>query len=449
MSEEFQKDIMAFSCFDSFNLDDDKENREILDETIKENKEELLDFFSQHEYYKDILPNIVKINKRNNFYEKMVKKGFKHKSPFFQILLKAIQGVSDEKHKIFIPKKVKRLNIYKMPEIELLKIKKNKVDKNSKKKLKNLQIEKEKLLKYTELINKQLASSFNKNNKTPKLISPLNTLNLSSTINSSNRQFYSNEKISKNLELSPSNKDQSTYYKSSIKFKTLSKNKSCMISPINSLKNNINYIFDKCQEEIEHGNKVAEKFFKYDKKISESIEKKLNKNNNKTTERLKKIIEDKKKNKYAKLEENNIRNIKRKINEKISDFYAFKNRREFKEVLKGGENTHAYNIYMDEMDKINEKMERHRSIERKKIEKIEILCDDEFKKKEYLKNKIDKFIKRHKETEKQKNIIPNDNFYILSRNNEKDQIGKLLPKLLSLRNVCLNEITVGNFLNKK
>ena len=36
-----------------------------------------------------------------------------------------------------------------------------------------------------------------------------------------------------------------------------------------------------------------------------------------------------------------------------------------------------------------------------------------------------------------------------NRNNDKEQLGTLLPKLLSLRKTCLEEITVGNFLNKK
>ena len=454
MTEKFQKDILAFSCCDGFKLDDDKEKNEELHETIKENNEEILDCYSQQAYFKDILPNILKASRRGNFYDKIVKKGFKHKSPFFKILLKAIKDISGRKYNMIIPKKVKRLNIYRLPEIDLIRIRKDKIYKNNQKKLKKLKLEKEKLLKYTELINEQLASSsiFNKNkNKTPKSISLLSTLNLSSSNNSFNRQFNSTEKLSKNFELSPSNKGLTSYYKSDIKFKTLSKNNSYISSPIHLHKKSIDYLFDKCKEEIDHGNKVAEKVFKYDQKISKSIEKKLKKNNNKSTERLKKMIEDKgkKRNKYAKLEENNIKNIKRKMNEKISDFYAFRNRKEFQEILKNSENNQAYNIYMDELNKINEKMGRLRAIERKKIDKIEILCDDGFKKKEYLKNRIDIFNKRHKEAEKENNIIPNDDFYILNRNNEKNQIGSLLPKLLSLRQTCLNEINLGNYFNKK
>ena len=101
------------------------------------------------------------------------------------------------------------------------------------------------------------------------------------------------------------------------------------------------------------------------------------------------------------------------------------------------------------MNRIYNKMSKRLKIERKKIDKIETLCDDGYKKKEYLKNKIDKYNKRHKEEIKVKNIINNDEFYILNNNNNKEQIGSLLPKLLSLKNNCLHEITVGNFINKK
>ena len=455
MEEKFKKDLKMFNCFKSFNLEDNKEKRESFHETIKENNDQILDCYSQ-QYFKEILPNILKANRSNSFYSRLVKKGFKHKSPFFKILLKAIKEINEKKYKIEIPYKEKLLNIYRKPEIELLKIKKEKIEKNTQKKLKNIKIEKEKLHKYTRLINEQLASisDLNINQvKTPKILSPLSTVNLNSTNNSF--KINNNFNFTKNIDISPSNKEGSTYYKSRIKFKSLTRNNSLNSfnlkpSPIID-KSSISYIYDKCKEEIDHGKKVAENVFKYNEKISKSIEKKLGKRKN-STDRLKKIIEgdkSKNKNKYAKLEENNIKLIKKKLNEKISDFYAYQNRKEFQEILKNNENTQAYNIYLDEMNRINEKMGKRSVIERKRIEKIESLCDDGFKRKEYLKNRIDIFNKRHKEEKKQKNIILNDDFYIMNKNNEKDQIGSLLPKILSLRNNCLHEITVGNFFIKK
>ena len=69
----------------------------------------------------------------------------------------------------------------------------------------------------------------------------------------------------------------STYYKSGIKFNSLTRNNSFNFFNIKSLpvvdKSSISYIYDKCKEEIDHGNKVAENVFKYNEKISKSIEK--------------------------------------------------------------------------------------------------------------------------------------------------------------------------------
>lgn len=457
MNNELQKDMKIFNCFNSFDLADNKEDRETFHDTIRENNEFILNTYAQQLYFREIMPNIKKVSRSNYFYSRMVKKGFKHKSPFFKILLKAIKEINEGKKKIVVPNRQKRLNIYRLPEIELIKNKKEQIEKIAKKKLENLEIQKEKFNKYRELIREKLSSTtrFKNNSLTPKLvISPLTTLNLSNTNNSFNNKINSSEKYSKNLDLSASNKDLSkdlsTYYKSDIQFNTLTRNKSYNIinSPY-SIKNNMSFIYDKCNQEIKHGNKVAGNVFKYNIKITKTIEKKLIKNNK--LDKLKKMIDDKgkRKNKYKKLEENNIAEIKRKMNEKISDFYAYQNRKEFKEILRNSESTHAYNLYLDEMNRINEKMDRRRLVERKRIDKIQTLCDDGFKKKEYLKNKIDKYNKRHKEYKEQDNLIPNDDFYIINRNNDKDQIGTLLPKLLSLRKTCLDEITVGNFVNKK
>ena len=153
--------------------------------------------------------------------------------------------------------------------------------------MENLEIQKEKFNKYRELIREKLSSTtrFKNNSLTPKLvISPLTTLNLSNTNNSFNNKINSSEKYSKNLDLSASNKDLSkdlsTYYKSDIQFNTLTRNKSYNIinSPY-SIKNNMSFIYDKCNQEIKHGNKVAGNVFKYNIKITKTIEKKLIKNN--------------------------------------------------------------------------------------------------------------------------------------------------------------------------
>ena len=303
MTKNFNKEIEMFNCFKTLKLEEneDKSKKENFLETIQINNDFLLNCYSQEIDFRDILPNIQKASRGNFFYNKIVRRGFKHKSEFFKILFKAIKNANDEDKKKYISKS-KRFNIFKLAEIELLKIKKNKIEKLFKEKKENMKLKKEKLNKYTELIKDQLSSScafnFDSPVKTPKILSPLNTLNLNNTNNSFNNNFNSKEKDQKILDLSLSNKDISTYYKSDIKFKTLTKNNS--LSGLNSPrinKNKINYIYDKCTEEIENGNKVAKKVFKLNKNISKSIEKKFK--NNKLMRGFQ-IIEDKgkKKDKY-------------------------------------------------------------------------------------------------------------------------------------------------------
>ena len=113
MSNKIKKDIMTFSCFKSLNLDDDnKEKRESIDEKIKENSEFILNSYAEQSNFKEIMPDIQKVSRKQYFYNKIVKKGFKHKSPFFKIIMKAIKEVNEEKNKVIIPIRQKRYNIY-------------------------------------------------------------------------------------------------------------------------------------------------------------------------------------------------------------------------------------------------------------------------------------------------------------------------------------------------
>ena len=455
--KDINKDMNLPNCFHDFQLDDKKDKKVTFHEIIQENNNYLLNFFEKQSYYHELMPLIQKSNRGHLFYTKIVRKGFKHKSPFFKAILKAIKDINEEKNKNLIQNKPKRLNVYKLPQIEILKLKKKKIDQLSAKKLKDIEKKNEKYNKYTSMIKDYLVSSssfnFNLFKNEKKIISPLSTLNLNNTTKSFNN--ISNENFNKKLSFSTLSKDLSTFYMSNTKFKSLSRNKSydnsIFVNSPKYNKNNINYIYDKCIEEIEHGNNVAEKVFNFDKKLTKSIEKKLKKN--KIINKDKNIIEDKsqKNNKYIKLEENNYAEIKRKMNAKISYFYAYNNRKEFYELLKNNENAHAYILYLDEINKINERLDRHRKIERKRIDKVETLCNEGFRKKEFLKNKIDIYNKRHRDLEKQINLIPNDDFYISNTSNKGNKIEKMgtfLPKLLSFKEECLKKITLGNSLNQ-
>ena len=73
--------------------------------------------------------------------------------------------------------------------------------------------------------------------------------------------------------------------------------------------------------------------------------------------------------KYKNMEINNMNEIKRKMNERISDSMAFKNMKGLKENLKNAESINAYYIYMHDMDKTNARLEERRN-KAKKIEWI-------------------------------------------------------------------------------
>ena len=59
-------------------------------------------------YYREFMPLIHKSNIGHLFYNKIVRKGFKHKYPFFKAILKAIKDINEEKNKNLIQNKPKR-----------------------------------------------------------------------------------------------------------------------------------------------------------------------------------------------------------------------------------------------------------------------------------------------------------------------------------------------------
>ena len=119
-------------------------------------------------------------------------------------------------------------------------------------------------------------------------------------------------------------------------------------------------------------------------------QKKYEKENNMIVKSIKRINDKSEhNNKLLKgyMEINNMNEIKRKMNERISDSMAFKNMKGLKENLKNAESINAYYIYMHDMDKTNARLEERRNKAKKIIDKVELLCEDEVNKKEYLKNK--------------------------------------------------------------
>ena len=151
-----------------------------------------------------------------------------------------------------------------------------------------------------------------------------------------------------------------------------------------------------------------------------------------------KIIEDKitNKQKYKLLEIEKFKELKRKIDAKISDNYVYFNRKEYQEIVKDKRKEEEYDLYLEDINKINEKLEIKKRKEKEKLFEIENLLDDVYKKKNYLKNKINNYsynreIEKEYEQYMRDNIVFDDQFFILEEKKPEEHKGTLIPKLLS------------------
>ena len=259
--------------------------------------------------------------------------------------------------------------------------------------------------------------------------------NIHSTNNSFNKNRNFTSKFDQNYGLSPISKDISTYYKSNDTFKNFSKNGlfSNRLKPLGISKSSsdLNVLLEKCEKEIINGKEVEELVLNSNSSFIKSMQEIIAAN--RFINRDKKVLEDKKKdNKYIKLEEKNYANIKRKMKEKISDNLAYKNRKELREILKVNENARSYILQLNEMNKLNEKLSKRRVFEWKRIDKVNSMCDDEFRKKEYLKNRIDIINDKNDKLNKSIDNMVNEEFNVY-KNNKDYMMGNLIPKLMTIK----------------
>ena len=436
--------LINLNFFSNLKIANPKGNQETIQETIKEDKQFLINFFEKQPYYSELMPTIKKASRGTSFYKGLIKNGLKYHSVFFQAIMNSIKKVNEEK-RLKLQNEKKVIRVYKLPKIDELKIRKNKIEDIRKKKIKLIQLEKEKLKVYKEQMKKQIFPFTTINRKSP-LISHSSTINFfnnrynqsynNSISNSFTKHDNSTEKYDKKLILSPINNDISTYYKSNNTFKNVSGN-GIFSNYIKNYKmsnstNNAPNLIDICREEIDNGKEIEELISDYNKNFMKSIQEKLI--NNRYVNRDHKILDERnrKKDKYIQLEEHNYANIKRRMNEKISNSFAYRNRKELREILKINKNAESYILHLNEINKINEKMGRRRMIERKRIEKVNSLCDEGFKKNENLKNKIDIINNRNLKLSKSNDNILNDDF-LINRELKDNLNGTLVPKLMTLK----------------
>ena len=175
-----------------------------------------------------------------------------------------------------------------------------------------------------------------------------------------------------------------------------------------------NSLLNKCNFEVNRGqnlDKFLDKNIHSDDNIFKRIKnKKLSQNENK--DRM--IIEEKKlyKNKYDILEKEIYEKIKKRINIKISNEFAYVNRKQFNEMIKNEINIDSYNLFLSELNKIKVIQDKKLEIENQEIRKIENILDNTYKQKEYLKKKIDIKNEYYNKIDKQEKNV--DNFPLIN-----------------------------------
>ena len=414
---------------------------------IEKDKEFILNCYRNQPYYKDLISQLEKSSKGTLAYHRLVKNGLKNKSTsFIKVILQSIKSMQKDQEKVVHPRKKKLKYGYNVSEIDIVRKKKFDIEKRNR--LKSLEIEKSKNSEIknissidnnnTQKINSLLSAG---KNIIDQLDTNLTTNKNLSRINSGNTRIFSG--LTKNMDnLSTINKNitRSASTNSIISRKS-NENKNNKIE-FNFPEKRIikfNSILDKCKEEISHGNRIGGKFEKFTKNINENLSLIKQNRDNKEDNNIKdqKIIEDKitNKQKYKLLEIEKFKELKKSIDAKVSDNYVYFNRKEYAEIVKDKRKEEEYDLYLEDINKINEQLEKKKLKEKEKLYEIENLLDDVYKKKKYLKNKINNYsynriIEREHEQFMKDNVVFDDEFFILDEKKPEEHKGTLIPKLL-------------------
>ena len=456
------------------NEEDKKKLTNKFHQIIEKDKEFILNCYRNQSLYKESIPQMEKASKGIFYYRRMVKNGLKNKSSFIKVILQSIAKVNQHKKIKFQKRKLKCG--YKMPEIDY--VRKRKIELEKRYKMKELEDEKKNLLRknYSSI-------DISRGERNSLALAGINCIenydsNRSSIINDNtgvnssfkNRIFsgvtnnLENISTKNNSRINSSNRNRIfsgiTNNNEDINTKNKSLNRSVSSSNSIILKNNIddkinhkiddnfseqrirkfNHLLSKCQSEINHGNMICGKFEKYMNNINENFSLEKQRRNNKEDNNIQdqKIVEDKvtPKMKYKLMEIEKFKELKKRIDCKISDNYVYFNRRKYSELVKNKKKDEEYYLYLEDLNKINEKLEMKKVKEKEKLIQIENLLDDVYKKKNYLKNKIRNYSNNRKlEIEKEEyiknNMVFNDDYFLVNEKKEEEHKGTLVPKLLS------------------
>ena len=406
---------------------EEKSEKKIIHNEIEKDKESILNCYREEPVYKDTL-DIMEMKSRGKFYYKsLVKNQINKKSNFLKMILNSISKIKDKDKKNVNDNRKRGYNLSKL---ESMRNYKYKIDKRLK-------------LRENSDINIYNNKIKEKNNTNIFLISGKKCLESMDNIKKSKFPISLNKnKIFFGIK-NNSGKDSSiTTLKNNIS-RSLSL-KSIYINNNNETNLNeerkkiekFNDILDKCKKEIKKGGIIGGKMEKFTKRFDKNLLKSKRKIENKVNNVIQdqKIIEEKikTKQKYKLLEIEKFKELKRKLNIKISDNYAYFNRKKYSEIINEKRKDDEYDLYYEDMNKVYENILENKVKEKSKFNEIENLLENSYKKKNYLKNKIsnynkNKIILMENESKKKNNY----DLIIKKEEEEKDDnIGTLVPALL-------------------
>ena len=407
--------------------EEEKSEKKIIHNEIEKDKESILNCYREEPVYKDTL-DIMEMKSRGKFYYKsLVKNQINKKSNFLKMILNSISKIKDKDKKNVNDNRKRGYNLSKL---ESMRNYKYKIDKRLK-------------LRENSDINIYNNKIKEKNNTNIFLISGKKCLESMDNIKKSKFPISLNKnKIFFGIK-NNSGKDSSiTTLKNNIS-RSLSL-KSIYINNNNETNLNeerkkiekFNDILDKCKKEIKKGGIIGGKMEKFTKRFDKNLLKSKRKIENKVNNVIQdqKIIEEKikTKQKYKLLEIEKFKELKRKLNIKISDNYAYFNRKKYSEIINEKRKDDEYDLYYEDMNKVYENILENKVKEKSKFNEIENLLENSYKKKNYLKNKISNYNKNKiilmENESKEKN---NYDLIIKKEEEEKDDnIGTLVPALL-------------------
>ena len=363
--------INFFDKLSKIFIEPDKENNNRrFHYEIEKDKESILNFYRKEPFYKDKIDKMEMKSRGNFYYKGLVKKQIQKKSNFVRIILKSISEINERRKKIV---EKKRMIGYNISQLESLR-----------KQKKNMEI----ILKSRE--NEELKNNIFKSVDNKNIFVLNGKKSMENIYNRNNRKFSGIKKDSEHNNL--------TNLKNTIS-KSFSFN-SILTNNINetSLSNEgrridkFNKILNKCQKEIKDGGIIAGKMERFTKRFNKKLSIIKTRRENKVDNNIQdqKIVEDKIKprQKYKLLEIEKFKELKRRLNAKISDNYVYFNRKEYSELVNDRRKNGEYDLYYEDVNKINEKILQNRIKEKNKFIEIKDLLEDSYKKKDYLKNKI-------------------------------------------------------------